>query len=209
MSDISDPAVGTTYYPSPAAPPSVETLVVPLAQPGDPGQPPITYGSQPAEALPVHDVVAGNEPIVVDRPYAEQTADTNTLTCTAGNWEGEPTSRDYHWLCDGVAIAMMRDPSYTLQPDDDGHTFACQLIVANAYGSSLPALSNDVVAAYVAPPVIEVVVVPTPTFSETTPNPQVAINLPPTHMPPPPEPEVKDVPFIPDEDDMVGQEPTV
>jgi hypothetical protein len=149
------------------------------------GQPPAIYGAQPAEQPEVHDVHEGHEPTVVDIPLAGQFAGTNSIGCTAGNWNGEPTSRDYHWQKDGEFVPMARDPEYIVTQDDNGHSFACQLIVANRYGSSLPALSDAVVAVYVPPEVAPPPPPPPPAPQPPNMVPEVAVDL---NAPPPPPP---------------------
>ena len=153
-------------------------------------QPPAIYGAQPAEAAAHHEVYVGKEPIVVDTPLIWQNEDSNILECTAGNWQTDegsaPNFRAYQWLKDGVKIPWGLDPKFEVIDIDTGHTFQCELVVANEYGSSLPALSNEIVAVYVvpapSPPPPPPAPPPPPPDMET----QVAVHLEPDHLPVPP-----------------------
>ena len=43
-------------------------------------------------------------PANVDVPHVQQAGDT--LTCTMGNWDGEPTGYAYQWQLDGAATSQ-------------------------------------------------------------------------------------------------------
>jgi hypothetical protein len=141
------PVSSMPELPLPAgAEPKADEPAAPVTRVGDPGQPPVTYGSQPAEADPVHDVApplrADFRPTVVDVPYAGQTGPT--LNCTMGNWNGEPTSYAFQWLADGVLLLVGTAANYTIAFEDIGRTFACEVTASNA-GGSTKVTSNDVV----------------------------------------------------------------
>jgi hypothetical protein len=77
----------------------------------------------------------------VDVPFVSQTG--GTLSCTMGNWTGEPTSYAYAWHNDGVANGAV-DATYTVQPDDSGHNLACVVTATNAQGATAAPMSNAI-----------------------------------------------------------------
>jgi hypothetical protein len=87
---------------------------------------------------------AQGPPTNVDVPHAQLTG--ITASCTMGNWTGEPTSYSYAWHRDGVANGGT-DATYTVQPDDSGHSLACVVTATNALGSTVAPMSNAVAVA--------------------------------------------------------------
>lgn len=85
-------------------------------------------------------------PTVVDVPYASQSDDGATLSCTVGNWNGQPTEYAYAWHKDGVPTGSV-DMPYAVQPDDSGHSLACVVTATNALGSTAAPMSNSVAVA--------------------------------------------------------------
>lgn len=83
-------------------------------------------------------------PTNVDVPYASQTG--STLTCTMGNWEGEPTEYWYQWKLDG-ANAGTNAANYAVQPADVGKSATCIVTARNAQGETAAPPSNAVVVA--------------------------------------------------------------
>jgi hypothetical protein len=82
-------------------------------------------------------------PTVVDAPYVEQVGDT--LTCTMGNWTGEPTEYVYHWRRNGTPAGGGIDVStFTVTVNDVDQTFDCVLNASNVSGSA-SSTSNSVV----------------------------------------------------------------
>ena len=86
-------------------------------------------------------VAALGPPTVVDVPLVMQNGDT--LTCTMGNWQGEPSAYAYEWHRDGVAFGAT-EATYTVQPDDAGHDLACVVTATNALGSTAAPMSNAI-----------------------------------------------------------------
>ena len=83
-------------------------------------------------------------PAVIDVPHVTQSGDT--LTCTMGNWEGEPTAYAYQWQHeDGTGIGDDTDV-YTIAADDIGHTISCVVTATNDNGTTEAPPSNGVVA---------------------------------------------------------------
>ena len=84
---------------------------------------------------------AQGPPVNVDVPHASLTG--ATLSCTMGNWTGEPTSYAYAWHSDGVANGATA-ATYPIQPEDAGHALACVVTATNALGSTAAPMSNAV-----------------------------------------------------------------
>ena len=76
-----------------------------------------------------------------DVPYVGQTGDT--LNCTMGNWDGEPSEYAYAWHSDGVANGAT-GAEHAIAPEDAGHTLACVVTATNALGSTAAPMSNGV-----------------------------------------------------------------
>jgi hypothetical protein len=134
---------------NPDAPPDVG------GAPTQPGQTEVVAGSVEHEKVlqafpnathygPDHNVVFG-PPTVVDRPYVQQ--EGGMLTCTMGNWNGEPTEYVYQWVLDGVTGVGDGTESYAFAPEDVGHSAMCVVTATNDNGSSQGAPSNSVVIA--------------------------------------------------------------
>jgi hypothetical protein len=80
-------------------------------------------------------------PTVVDAPYVGQ--EGGVLTCTMGNWNGEPMAYGYQWQSDGADTGTGA-ASYTVTEADVGKTFTCTVTARNA-GGSASSTSNEVV----------------------------------------------------------------
>ena len=75
-----------------------------------------------------------------------------TLTCTKGNWTGEPTGFAYQWKRDGANVgASGSTDTYTVQEADSGHSIACVVTATNARGSQTAPQSNAVTINGAAP----------------------------------------------------------
>jgi hypothetical protein len=84
-------------------------------------------------------------PINLDAPYLAGAGIVGeTLTCTMGNWEGEPTSYVYAWATDGAPNSAAGD-SYTVVPGDVGHEITCVVTATNELGSTQAPPSNGVI----------------------------------------------------------------
>ena len=89
------------------------------------------------------DVVADlGPPTNRDVPLVWQSG--QVLTCTMGNWDGEPTSYAYAWHSDGVANGTTGE-TYAVQAGDVDHGLACVVTATNALGSTAAPMSNTVV----------------------------------------------------------------
>ena len=80
-------------------------------------------------------------PVNVDVPFVSQ--EGATLTCTMGNWNGEPTEYAYAWMADGVANEAT-GATYTVKSEDAGKSLACVVTATNAMGSTTAPMSNAV-----------------------------------------------------------------
>ena len=69
-----------------------------------------------------------------------------TLTCTQGEWSGEPTSYAYAWKLDDAA-AGSDAATYDVQAGDVGKTATCTVTATNAAGSAAAPPSVGVVVA--------------------------------------------------------------
>lgn len=65
------------------------------------------------------------------------------LTCTTGNWNGEPTSYSYQWLSDAIQVGTNSD-AYTVAGSDAGQSLTCVVTATNAGGSTVAPPSNAV-----------------------------------------------------------------
>lgn len=87
---------------------------------------------------------AQGPPTVVDVPHAQQAG--ATLTCTMGNWHGEPASYAYAWHMDGVANGGT-EATYAVQAGDVGKSASCIVTATNPKGSTAAPMSNSVTVA--------------------------------------------------------------
>ena len=87
---------------------------------------------------------AQGPPVNVDVPLVTQAG--ATLSCTMGNWTGEPTAYAYAWHNDGVANGGT-GAMYSVAPEDSGHNLACVVTATNAQGSTAAPMSNAIAVA--------------------------------------------------------------
>ena len=87
-------------------------------------------------------------PVNVDVPVITpaEAAIGDTLTCTMGNWEGEPTSYSYKWSRSGASEeeVIPDSPTYVVKSGDAGSSISCVVTATNAVGSTAAPLSNAV-----------------------------------------------------------------
>ena len=88
------------------------------------------------------DPVPTTPPINVDVPHVQQVG--SELTCTMGNWEGEPTGYTYQWQLDGADITG-GTATLPIMADDVGKTATCVVSATNALGTTAAPPSNGVV----------------------------------------------------------------
>jgi hypothetical protein len=94
-------------------------------------------GTVPAPPMPT-------PPRVVDVPAVTGNGVVgSTLTCTMGNWTGEPTSYAYQWKSDGTTELGTGD-TYVAVEGDTGHSVSCVVTATNAAGSMVAPPSNAV-----------------------------------------------------------------
>lgn len=83
-------------------------------------------------------------PFVIDMPYVDGTGTVGaTLTCTMGNWTGEPTEYAYQWTSDEANVGSDA-ASYVIAAGDAGHSMACVVTATNDNGSTAAPPSNAV-----------------------------------------------------------------
>src|SRR5437764_6915523 len=66
-----------------------------------------------------------------------------TLTCSNGSWDNNPTSFAYQWNQDGAPIPGATSQTYVVQPGDQGHTLTCT-VTAHNDGGETPTTSAGV-----------------------------------------------------------------
>lgn len=94
----------------------------------------VTYGGGQAVGPPVN----------VDVPAITGNGTVgSTLTCTMGNWQGEPTSYMYQWKSDAIEMGT-NENTYTVAATDAGHSITCVVSASNAAGSTTAAPSNAI-----------------------------------------------------------------
>jgi hypothetical protein len=69
------------------------------------------------------------------------------LTCTMGNWDGEPDTYAYQWKLDGTEDVGDGTGVYVFIPADVGRTAACVVSATNADGTTEAPPSNEIVIA--------------------------------------------------------------
>jgi hypothetical protein len=89
---------------------------------------------------------SGAGPVNVDVPHVSGDGTVGEiLTCTMGNWEGEPTEYAYLWESDDEDVGT--DGSYLIAASDAGHSITCIVTASNAWGSTTAPPSNAVAVA--------------------------------------------------------------
>jgi len=111
--------------------PDTATTPIPGSIPG------VVVGETP----PVPPEPPAEPPVNVDVPHVSQTG--VTLTCTMGNWDGEPTAYSYVWYLDGAEVSG-GEPDYITTPEDWGKAATCVVTATNAAGSTTAPPSNEV-----------------------------------------------------------------
>jgi len=86
----------------------------------------------------------GAAPVNTALPAVTQAGDT--LSCTMGTWDGEPTSYAYAWTIDGASVGT-DSATYTVQAADVGKVAACIVTATNVTGSTAAPPSADVTIA--------------------------------------------------------------
>jgi hypothetical protein len=87
------------------------------------------------------DIPPTEVPSVIDAPFISQAA--AVLSCTLGNWNGQPTARAYQWRVDGVVVGL-NQATYTRVAGDVGKVALCNMVATNGVGASLPVQSNQI-----------------------------------------------------------------
>jgi hypothetical protein len=121
------------------------------ASPQNPEMPPVAVQqaalrhAQQTAAVPDRPTPAPGAPSNVDVPnLSGNGAVGETLTCTMGNWHGEPTGYAYDWKSDGTAISGASGNTYVVAAGDAGKSITCVVTATNAAGSTEAPPSNAV-----------------------------------------------------------------
>ncbi len=86
-------------------------------------------------------------PVNVDVPHVTGVGEVGqTLNCTMGNWQGEPTEYAYAWATDGEPNSAVGD-TYSVVPGDAGKNITCVVTATNGIGATEAPSSNAVVIA--------------------------------------------------------------
>jgi hypothetical protein len=102
------------------------------------GDDPATLANLPSTSVP---------PIVIDVPYmgAQDPEHPELLSCTMGNWAGEPVRYAWQWVRDGnthVVGSGDAGDQYVTTEADVGHTLTCIVTATNSHGSTAAPPSN-------------------------------------------------------------------
>jgi hypothetical protein len=118
-------------------PVAVQQALLQKAQPAPSQRPPRPGSGGSAPAVP-------GAPTNRDVPHVTGNgAVGETLNCTMGNWNGEPTSYAYAWKRDGTAD-IATGANYVVVAEDSGHSLTCVVTATNAAGSTAAPPSNVV-----------------------------------------------------------------
>lgn len=83
-------------------------------------------------------------PVNITAPYVSGVnIEGETLSCTMGTWDNEPTSYAYAWQRGGMTVGTDQN-TYTLGPDDVGGSISCIVTATNAAGSTASPPSNAI-----------------------------------------------------------------
>jgi hypothetical protein len=69
----------------------------------------------------------------------------STLSCTMGNWNGEPAGYAYSWRAGNANLGS--GETYVVTEEDVGREICCLVTASNAYGSTMAPPSNKVTVA--------------------------------------------------------------
>ena len=89
--------------------------------------------------------IEGMAPKNVDVPHLQPDSANvgDTLTCTMGNWEGEPKGYTGRWLRDDD-LTGEEGSEYVVKSEDAGHSISCVVSCFNNYGTGIAPRSNAV-----------------------------------------------------------------
>jgi hypothetical protein len=87
-----------------------------------------------------------DRPVNTAVPYVSpETANVgDALTCTMGEWTGEPDSYTYSWRRAGNDAEIGTGDAYTIVADDAGNSVQCVVTATNSAGSTVASASNAV-----------------------------------------------------------------
>lgn len=124
--------------------PEVVALIEETALPPDPRDPPAEPPPDPALAEP---------PVNVDVPNLSPFPEAvvgDTLICTMGNWNGQPTVYAYLWQSqmpggtEAPEVLVSQGPTYLLLEKDKNKNITCTVTAGNDAGATAAPPSNSV-----------------------------------------------------------------
>jgi hypothetical protein len=156
-----------------------------------PAEDQLVYGSMLESIPPVDPALA--PPVMRDVPHVSVKDDGTvevgaTLTCTMGNWDGEPTSYEYRWFNNAPAD-LSAGSTYVVAASDGGHNVFCVVTATNPNGSTAAPPSNSVevpVPEPVEPPGTEPAVTPAASTARAVPRAARSEPMAPAPIAPPP-----------------------
>jgi hypothetical protein len=101
------------------------------------------YTGGEAQALADLGVAAVDPPLNLVVPLVTQAG--AVLTCTTGEWSGEPTGYAYQWKLDGTTDIGGNSATYNVTAGDVGHTATCTVSATNSSGTTVGPPSNGVI----------------------------------------------------------------
>jgi hypothetical protein len=112
-----------------------------------PAQDEVLYGAAVESLPPAGQPVMSTVPAVtVNDAIGTSAVVGDTLKCTMGEWEGEPTSYQYRWINELMTDLSAGD-TYIVAGSDVDHSVCCVVTATNAGGSTTSAPSNAVAVA--------------------------------------------------------------
>jgi uncharacterized membrane protein YgcG len=103
-----------------------------------PSVPPIVPVALPVAAVPIETSL----PVIAGSAVQGQ-----TVACSPGAWENNPTAYAYSWQRNGTSIAGQASGQYTLVAADVNQAITCTVIASNSAGSGPPAVSLPIIPA--------------------------------------------------------------
>jgi hypothetical protein len=94
----------------------------------------VVHPAQTPPAPPVNPTPSAAAPSIVRAPWITRKRDV--LTCHAGTWSNQPTSRRYAWYAKGQGRKLASGSTLKLHRSLRGRTVTCRVTAANAAGHS-------------------------------------------------------------------------
>jgi len=118
----------------------VQQALLDQAVPDEP-LPPVEGGGD--GSTPVTEPPVNRDVPMVSGPDGLSGSVGQTLNCTMGNWDNEPTGYEYAWQTDGSPNSAV-GATYNVPVGDAGKQVSCIVTATNAVGSTVAPMSNAV-----------------------------------------------------------------